>query len=311
MRERILQFGKKNQLTGVLCEPDLVKVTGTAIIFLNSGLLHHVGACRLHVALARDLAKLGLPSIRFDHSGVGDSAIVESNDDFITRSVAEVKTVLDSLQTSLKMENFILFGLCSGADTGFYAALQDNRVSALVQLDPYVYRTPKYYLTHYLPRLRNIMTWQRAVKRLFSKVVGKSGQLNLDNNEWYEAPEYIRVFPEQHAIAQGLQQLVARKVAILNIFSGGSAFCYNYKGQLKDCFKNILMRANYTEEFFPGASHIFTQRAEQKGLRRVVADWLVQTCLGDQASQPAEPSLACSTAQVPGKPGQNLSNNLP
>ncbi len=72
MRERAVVFGDPPDLVGVLTEPDGV-CRDRGVIILNAGIIHRVGPNRLHVRMARALASLGFPVLRFDFSGQGDS----------------------------------------------------------------------------------------------------------------------------------------------------------------------------------------------------------------------------------------------
>ena len=63
-----------NQLVGIYTESEIsTKKKRPTIIFLNSGLLPHIGPYRFNVKLARKFAKLGYNCFRFDLSGIGDS----------------------------------------------------------------------------------------------------------------------------------------------------------------------------------------------------------------------------------------------
>ena len=81
MREQAVLFGKTRSLAGVVTDPP--KSTEDrkrpAIVLLNSGLVHKVGPNRLNVKLARMLATMGFPVLRFDLSGIGDSKYREDN----------------------------------------------------------------------------------------------------------------------------------------------------------------------------------------------------------------------------------------
>ena len=71
MRERVVMVGDELPLVGILCEPekDQGKAPGTAVILLNSGVIHRVGSCRLSVTLGRALVeRAGITTFRFLHS---------------------------------------------------------------------------------------------------------------------------------------------------------------------------------------------------------------------------------------------------
>jgi hypothetical protein len=75
VKERAHTFGSHQGLVGITCEPDAgpgLDLPG--FIFFNIGLNHRVGPQRVQVELARALAVQGFASLRFDLSGLGDSA---------------------------------------------------------------------------------------------------------------------------------------------------------------------------------------------------------------------------------------------
>ena len=74
MSERVVEFGDGVQLSGVVTEPS-GPARSTGVLLLGAGLLHRVGPARLHVELARALAAAGLPVLRFDYSGIGESEV--------------------------------------------------------------------------------------------------------------------------------------------------------------------------------------------------------------------------------------------
>ena len=77
MRERAIQFGSHRGLVGIVTTPDATPDAPRptrAIVMANVGLHHRVGPYRLYVDLARRLAARGFAALRFDLSGLGDSA---------------------------------------------------------------------------------------------------------------------------------------------------------------------------------------------------------------------------------------------
>ena len=56
MKERALRIGRPTPLIGIVSEPEVFDPARPAVIILNSGIMHHVGACRLSVKLARAVA---------------------------------------------------------------------------------------------------------------------------------------------------------------------------------------------------------------------------------------------------------------
>ena len=122
-------------LNGIICHGDDGGRGGPALIILNSGLMHRVGTCRTSVVLARKAADLGILSLRFDHSGIGDSSprqVLASDEE---RMLEEINAAQDFVQATYGISQFVLYGLCSGAQYSFKHAQTDNRVIGLVGID--------------------------------------------------------------------------------------------------------------------------------------------------------------------------------
>ena len=117
-----------------------------AVVILNSGIIHRVGANRMHVALARTLADKWYTVLRFDLSGIGDS---EPRRDALAphdAAMSDIEEVLDYLEENKGIRRVVLVGLCSGAIQALLYAANDARVVGLVLLDLYVPRTTGYVL---------------------------------------------------------------------------------------------------------------------------------------------------------------------
>jgi len=100
--------------------------SSTTVVFLNAGMLDHVGPSRLWVELSRRWAALGYRTLRFDLSGIGESPALEGMAEPITRSVhslRQVAEVVDSLAPGGATPDVLLVGLCSGAYQAMEAAI--------------------------------------------------------------------------------------------------------------------------------------------------------------------------------------------
>ena len=91
MREEIVQFGDDNRLSGILTlSPEMV-TDRPLVIFLNAGIVHHVGPNRLHVKLARALAEERYEVLRFDLSGLGESLPAPAGKGYEEQSIADTR----------------------------------------------------------------------------------------------------------------------------------------------------------------------------------------------------------------------------
>jgi len=124
----------EGRLFGIVTEPDtypqLCQVHGAeripVLVFLNAGVLDHIGPARLWVEWSRRWASFGVRCVRFDLLGNGDSTTRRSlsspgKPEF---SVADqIDHVLNEL-TNGTPSNAVLIGLCSG---GFHAFQAGSR----------------------------------------------------------------------------------------------------------------------------------------------------------------------------------------
>ncbi|MEO8216229.1 MAG: hypothetical protein ABI718_04015 [Acidobacteriota bacterium] len=274
MRERAFTAGEPTPLAGVVTEPSEFDPDRSAVLILNSGVMHHVGSCRLSVKVARAIATRGMLAVRFDFSGIGDSDQRRSTESFEITSRKECSEVMDYVQRTRGTRRFIVFGLCSGADAAYNAALADDRVVAFAQIDGYCYVTPRYYFERYWPVVKDPSRWKRFLERRRRQLLNPSTMSPVDGvaEEFLELPAYRRVFPSRKEVASGLQRLVERGVNMYINFTGGEPH-YNYRDQFQDSFRKVNFGGLLRVDFYPGTNHIITQAADQRMIVNNIATW--------------------------------------
>ena len=259
MSESAIAFGQFNQLLGVWNEPE-ERRCNTAVIFVTAGMLHHCGPFRLHVDAARELASQGIPSLRFDLSGIGESLPVGSQGTSLDRAASEISEAVDWIGNvtdkgcSGKIEKVILFGLCSGADDSLHTAPLDERIVGLIAMDGCGYRTAGYYLRRifkfYLPRVLSLAKWKGLWyrHRQQKKAVPRSLQPGYD----------VREFPSRRKARQILKALLQRDVRLHFIYTGGSESgqYYNYDGQFRAMFPKLHRDHRLTHRYFAEMDHV-------------------------------------------------------
>ena len=274
--ERALIFGESAKLVGVLCEPEpALRTPGTpAVLFLNSGIIHRVGASRIHVQMARLLAENGFSSLRFDFSGIGDSESRRDSLRFEESAVRETREAMDYLERTTGIGSFVLVGLCSGADMGFEVSQADPRVVGLAQFDPYAYRTWGWFLRYYGPRATRLSTWTNAVR---VRVRGlreriRPSQASATASD-FVAPEYRRVFPPKREVESGVGRLVQRGVRLFVVFTGGERL-FNYAEQYREAFSRVPFGNLLRVHHMPRADHTFTDPHSQRELLEYLSGWM-------------------------------------
>ena len=281
MRERAIKVGRTTPLAGVLAEPNQPAVAAgrPAILILNSGILHHAGASRLHVQLARALADEGYFVLRFDFSGIGDSEARRDTLSFAESAVAETREAMDWLAEKKGATSFVLAGLCSGADMAFNVSLVDPRVTGVIQLDAYAYRTRGYWIRHYGPRLLSPAAWAGLVRRKLAALRPKAAAVAPATPEERDADntaviEYRRRFPPRDQVAEQLRALVQRQVRLWFVFSGGQEEHINHAAQYKAAFPDVNFGDRARVDYVATADHLFTRLDDQRWLVRECGAWM-------------------------------------
>jgi pimeloyl-ACP methyl ester carboxylesterase len=299
MKEKAVQFGTSCVLTGIRTEPDADarRAGAPGVIMLNSGILHRVGACRLHVHLARALADAGFHTLRFDFSGIGDSEARKDTLSFEESAPLEVMEAMDYLGKTAGVENFVLVGLCSGADVAFHAAVRDERVVGLCQLDAWPYKTLRHKLHHYGPKLGRPQSWANFIRRQVSRAMPAPAPASAGSElADLDLPTYVRECPPREFVAEKLRELMARHVELFHIYSGGQED-YNYEKQFENAFSDVSFGERLCVRYLPDADHIFTGLEHQREVIGRITVWLTQLAHESSALVPA-PSQAVAAHAV-------------
>lgn len=269
-------------MVGILTQPSAgeARPDAPAILLLNSGIIHHIGANRLYVELARELAGRGFTVLRFDFSGVGDSEPRRDALPFEKSAVVETREAMDYLSEVTGVSEFVLIGLCSGADMSYYTALEDERVVGLAQLDAFVYRTGRWYVKRYGPKLLDLGAWVNAVRcrvePLLDRVTG-SGD-DGGGSEVFVAPEYRRVFPPKERVEAGMRRLSDRGLEFFFTFTGDEEHIL-YREQYEEAL-DVEFGDRIEVHYMPESDHTFSGLDHQRRVVRDVADWCARTWPG-------------------------------
>jgi len=132
--------GPEGPLFGILTEP-LGERRQLCAVLMNAGPQRRTGPNRMWVEIARRWAAIGVPTLRLDVSGVGDSdgdtlRLARVASLYSKEYVGQALSALDLLAERGLPERVLMLGLCSGAYWSMHAALQDDRIAALALLNP-------------------------------------------------------------------------------------------------------------------------------------------------------------------------------
>jgi pimeloyl-ACP methyl ester carboxylesterase len=273
MREITLKIGRPTPLTAIATEPKGFDSIKPAVIILNSGVMHHIGTCRISVRIARELAKSGFLALRFDFSGIGDSEPRRGTASFAESSSAEITEVMNYLEQKKGIKKFIVYGLCSGADASYEIAKKDPRIVGMVQIDAYCYPNWQSKLIHYGPRIFKLDVWLRFIKRILGLPQPAKDEEQIDT-ENIEMPSYIRELPAREEISKGLQGIVDNNIHIYNIFTGGMSETFNHSKQYVENFSDVDFKDQLKVDFYKELDHIITSPEYQQKIPFDICQWV-------------------------------------
>ena len=138
-RERFMRFGDNSHLYGVFCIPE-VRQDAASVLILTTAYDRSAGWGRSGVNMARDLARHGIASFRYDTANVGDSVPLPGAPRQILYSTSQnrdVDAALDLMERELGGK-VLVSGRCSGGYLALRNAVRDQRLKAVVSVNPFV-----------------------------------------------------------------------------------------------------------------------------------------------------------------------------
>lgn len=287
-RERVVRFGPRQGLAGILSVPRSPLADVPHVVIINAGIVHRVGPNRLYVDIARALSARGYPALRFDLLGLGDSDPLTRNISLTAAAVSDVKTALDFLETSHAAKRFVLCGLCAGADYGMLTTFEDERVVGSVLIDPTVRRTRRGKALHYGRRLLHPATWSAMLAlrhQLWRRALGwqRGAAVARVAQAQSEQQEPLQVTEAQ--VRASIDRVLARGVQLMLVFTGGVNQVYNYRDQLFDLLPGLDFRGQLRLDFMPDTDHTAGDGAGRAELLRSIGSWMNRCFPGNPASE--------------------------
>jgi pimeloyl-ACP methyl ester carboxylesterase len=258
--EHALVFGAEGNLVATLTLP----AAGThnaryAVLLTNVGIMPRCGPYRLNVEIARRLAQSGIPSLRFDLSGLGDSARPVDVRPTKQQWVLDTRAAMDELQRRLGVREFVMMGVCSGADVAFLTASLDKRLRGVVLFDPYLYPTRRTIALGVLHRLRAL--GPRATLRLLCGRLARMARRHLRIGT-PDAPAEEGTLrhgpgaPTLDEFAGRIGTIVDGGGRVLMLYSGSYPYLHNYERQTADNLRPYGLDDKVEFGYIPEADHV-------------------------------------------------------
>ncbi|MBZ0296674.1 MAG: SDR family NAD(P)-dependent oxidoreductase, partial [Anaerolineae bacterium] len=137
-REVPIFFGPEDgYLFGMLYQPDGEIDSDLGVVICPPWGQEYIRAHRACHQLALRLSNIGIPALRFDYFGTGDSAGDELNYT-VSRGLEDISMAVDELRARTGVENVVLVGLRLGATLATLAGMGQNHPTRVVLWDPII-----------------------------------------------------------------------------------------------------------------------------------------------------------------------------
>jgi alpha-beta hydrolase superfamily lysophospholipase len=289
--ERPVFLGRDGLVFGIVTEPRSGETRRRAVILLNTGADHHIGASRLYVSVARRWAYRGYIVLRMDLAGLGDSRTRPGrpdNDVFPPDALEDIRAAIEFLRTRYGVRDCTLSGLCSGAYHALRAAAAGVSVNRIIMVNPQHYfwnpgdtlemlqlaeivKNP----TVYRERMFSIGAWKRLL----------SGQVNI--------VRILRIYMQRPLLAvesaardiarilriklpndlgSELEEIVARGIRVVFVFAKGDPGIDLLKLQAGASVGRLGERCRI--HVIDNADHVFTQSGPRAEMEKVLSEEL-------------------------------------
>lgn len=238
----------------------------------NSGVIPRGGPHRINVLLARELAAMGIPSVRFDMSGLGDSQRSESTRSVTEQWVADTREVMDAAQAQFGCARFFMVGLCSGAIIGHLVALEDPRMRAVLLWDMYAYPTLQSRLRKLafkIGRAGLIGSAQKAGVMLLRQL-----RLMPPDDTPAKPKGEMSVSPPKEEFMGRVDTLTSQGVELLFAYCGGQPEWFNHRGQFAAMFAGQAWLPKVSFELLETTDHLITSGPAKRAFIEMTTGWV-------------------------------------
>ena len=256
------------------------------VIVVAGGPQYRAGAHRQFVSLARKLAALGHPVLRFDLRGMGDSSGTYRG---FEHSRADMKAAIDALLArETQVDEVVLFGECESASGILFYAYTDARVKGIVLVNPWVRteegRAQVIIKHYYASRLLSRDFWRKvgtgkfqplAALRSFREILFKylSGRRANRRSRALQQHQDISGLPLPQKTAAGLRLFGGCAMVLM---SGHDYIAREFDEVVKSvpAWDGLLTRSGIVRHDIAGADHTFSRDVWKNAASDRVCEWL-------------------------------------
>jgi len=267
-----------DSLVGILSGAGRPAARGVLIVV--GGPQYRAGSHRQFALLARSLAGRGVPTLRFDYRGMGDSGGEART---FERVREDIRCAIDRFFAAVPgLKDVVIWGLCDAASAALMYAHEDPRVSGLVLLNPWVRTTQglaRAHLKHYyLKRLFQSGLWQKVARGEFNfrEAATAFGGMIIDaagGNRSGVIGAPASEAPFQDRMEDGLRRFRGK---VLFILSGNDLTAQEFKDLVAGSgrWRRLLKGDRVTRYDLPEANHTFARRNWRGQVERWTEAWV-------------------------------------
>lgn len=322
--EKAVTFGEANRLFGVLCEPTAPSFDGfvPTALFLNTGHHHHAGFGRMATNMARKLAAEGIPSLRFDAAGLGDSDAMPGRPEGVIYSTEACSDVSDaiSMLEARGYRNHVVVGHCSGAHLAFHSTVVDPRIAAqvLINLQVFIWgandtletvirarrRSGREVLADIWRAMRRPATWRRLMMRgakrdreLARALLGRAARVARDKLAGVGG-RLLGVDAPVSPVEGWFRAIDARGTHTLLLYSAGDEGLTERDQHLGQDGRALADLRTVHTRILDSADHLLSQRETQERVASILSTFLAGLPARSAAGPAREPQTAAATPRL-------------
>jgi exosortase A-associated hydrolase 1 len=288
------------RLWGILSRPaDGSSSLPVAVVILVGGPQYRVGSHRGFVSLARALARDGVPTLRFDYRGMGDS---EGDRRDFEAVAPDLRAAVDTLLVACpQARGVVVWGLCDGASAALMFAADDARIHGIVALNPWARgetslaaaRTRGYYLQRLAERafwtklLRGGVRWRASFAALAANLAGA-----------YRHRRALRSAADDGSFRSRMATGLARfRGRVLVVLSGNDLTAREF-AQLAagPAWAGLLDDEKVERLELAEADHTFSRADWQRRVEEATVDWIRRLVAHGEATRMGAASVGSDTA---------------
>lgn len=263
-----------------------------AAVLLCPGVKTRVGPHRLNRKLAQPFLERGIPVLRVDFRGLGDSEGNWADDSLehiyrqteLGHCAGDARSALDWLESRLGARRFIVGGLCGAAMTALHLAREDARMCALFAIGlparlvgpPIVTRAElRSHWSRYLSKLARPAAWLRFLSLQSDyRLMWSSVTARLENGQ-SSLQQAIAADLNPHLLPAMFELLRTGRMALI-LFGENDPRRWDFEEKFLEPWSASLepYRRQIAYSIVPGANHVLGTPAAVAEANRRTAAWL-------------------------------------